>query len=134
MIREILEKAALLGDVSFLRFRTNPSPSEMDERSNRAANLLREIGVRRGDKVCLMIGNRPEFVELWFGLAKLGAIMVPMEISLGQNSASYIASHPTRRSRGGRFRVSCDRGAAQEIAEDPEKDLVGSIGGAPRDS
>jgi len=95
MIRGILrDRAASLGDGPFLRFRDESiSFGEMDERSNRAANLLREIGGRRGDKVCLMIGNRPEFVELWFGLAKLGAIMVPMETSLSRNSASYIASH-----------------------------------------
>ena len=95
MIRRILrERAASLGDGPFLRFGDESiSFREMDERSGRAANLLREIGVRRGDKVCLMIGNRPEFVELWFGLAKLGAIMVPMNPSLGRNTALYIASH-----------------------------------------
>ena len=95
MIGGILrDKAASIGDRPFLRFQDESiSFREMDERSNRAANLLREVGVRRGDKVCLMIGNRPEFVELWFGLAKLGAIMVPMETSLSRNTASYIASH-----------------------------------------
>lgn len=95
MIREILrEKAALIGGGPFLCFRDESiSFREMDERSNRAANLLRELGVRQGDKVCMMIGNRPEFVELWFGLAKLGAIMVPMESSLNRNSVSYIATH-----------------------------------------
>lgn len=95
MIRTILrERAVSLGDAPFLRFGDESiSFRELDERSNRAANLLREIGVRRGDKVCLMIGNRPEFVELWIGLAKLGAIMVPMETSLGRNSAFHIASH-----------------------------------------
>ncbi len=95
MIRGILrDRAASNADSPFLRFRNESiSFGEMDERSNRAANLLREIGVRRGDKVCLMIGSRPEFLELWFGLAKLGAIMVPMEASLSRNTASYIASH-----------------------------------------
>jgi len=95
MIRGILrDRAASLGRAPFLRFRDESiSFGEIDESSNRAANLLREIGVRRGDKVCLMIGNRPEFVELWFGLAKLGAIMVPMETSLSRNTASYVASH-----------------------------------------
>lgn len=95
MIREILrDAAASIGGAPFLRFRNKSiSFKEMDESSNRAANLLREIGVRRGDKVCLMVGNRPEFLELWFGLAKLGAIMVPMETSLDRNTASYIASH-----------------------------------------
>ena len=95
MIRRILrDRAAALGDGPFLCFRDESiSFIGIDERSNRAANLLREIGVRRGDKVCLMIGNRPEFLDLWFGLAKLGAIMVPLETSLSRNSVSYIASH-----------------------------------------
>lgn len=134
MIREILrEKAALLGDVPFLRFRDESiSFGELDERSNRAANLLREIGVRRGDKVCLMIGNRPEFVELWFGLAKLGAIMVPMEISLSQNFASFIASH----SDATVFAVEDSAYLAIEerlrkLPKIRKKIWVGSIGGAP---
>jgi len=95
MIGSILrDRAASLGDRPFLRFRDEfISFGEMDERSNRAANLLREIGVRRGDKVCLMIGNRPEFMDIWFGLAKLGAVMVPLDASLSRNSASYVASH-----------------------------------------
>ena len=134
MIREILrEKASSLGDAPFLCSRDESiSFGEMDGRSNRAANLLREIGVRRGDKVCLMIGNRPEFVELWFGLAKLGAIMVPMGTSLGQNSASYIASH----SDATVFAVEDSAYLAIEerlgkLPKIRKKIWVGSIAGAP---
>jgi crotonobetaine/carnitine-CoA ligase len=95
MIPGILrDRVCSKGDSIFLRFRDQSiSFGEIDERSNRAANLFREIGVRRGDKVCLMISNRPEFIELWFGLAKLGAAMVPLEASLMENTVSYIASH-----------------------------------------
>jgi crotonobetaine/carnitine-CoA ligase len=67
--------------------------AEVDERSGRAAALLREVGVRRGDKVCLMLSNRPEFVELWFGLAKLGAVMVPLDPALKGVAFSHIAAH-----------------------------------------
>lgn len=92
--RILREKAESIGDSPFLRFGEGVVTfGWMDERSNRAANLLREIGVRRGDKVCLMTANRPEFVELWFGIAKLGAIMVPLEPSLEPDSVSYVASH-----------------------------------------
>jgi crotonobetaine/carnitine-CoA ligase len=134
MIREILhDKAASNADAPFLRFRDESiSFGEMDERSNRAANLLREIGVRRGDKVCLMIGNRPEFMELWFGLAKLGAVMVPMETSLSRNSASYIASH----SDATVFAVEDSAYLAIEerlgkLPKIRKKIWVGAIGGAP---
>ncbi len=82
------------GDSTFLRFRDRSvSFARMEETSNRAANLLREIGVRRGDKVCLMISNRPEFLELWFGISKLGAIMVPVDTSLKEYEVSHIAGH-----------------------------------------
>jgi len=134
MIREILQAgAASLGNAPFLHFRDESiSFGEMDERSNRAANLLREIGVRRGDKVCLMIGNRPEFLELWFGLAKLGAIMVPIETSLGRNAASYIASHSDAT-------VFAVEDSAYLAIEEPLGKLpkirkriwVGGVGGAP---
>ncbi len=134
MIRGILrDRAASLGDRPFLRFRDESiSFREMDDRSNRAANLLREIGVRRGDKVCLMIGNRPEFVELWFGLAKLGAIMVPLETSLSRNSASYIASH----SDATVFAVEDSsylavEGRLGKLPKIRKKIWVGAIGGAP---
>ena len=134
MIREILrDKAASLGDAPFLRFRDEPTSfREMDDGSNRAANLLREIGVRRGDKVCLMVGNRPEFLELWFGLAKLGAIMVPMETSMSRNFVSYIASH----SDATIFAVedSAYPGIEDQLGKLPKirkKIWVGSMGGAP---
>ena len=44
---------------------------------SRSAGLAR-IGVRRHDTVGVMLGNRREFVESWFGLACMGAIEVPV--------------------------------------------------------
>lgn len=53
------------------------SYAELRLRSNRAANWLRSLGVRRGDRVLLALGNE---VELWvsaLALMKLGAVMLP---------------------------------------------------------
>ncbi len=47
---------------------------EFNRRANRRANFFRERGVAKGDVVCLMMENRPEFLETLVGLAKLGAI------------------------------------------------------------
>jgi carnitine-CoA ligase len=79
-----------------------------------------------------MIGNRPEFVDLWFGLAKLGAIMVPMETSLSLISASYIASH----SDATVFAVddSAYLAIEEQLGKLPKirkRIWVGAIGGAP---
>lgn len=51
---------------------------ELDSRAARVAVGLQRLGVRRGDKVALMLGNRPEFLFFWFGLSKIGAVEVPL--------------------------------------------------------
>ncbi|MGW8761052.1 long-chain-fatty-acid--CoA ligase [Streptomyces sp. NPDC055815] len=52
--------------------------AELDERSARAAALLRSEGVRPGDRVALMLPNVPEFVVLYYGVLRAGAVVVPM--------------------------------------------------------
>lgn len=95
VIPELLRKRVKeSGGKPFLYFSDQVvSFAEMDRRSAMAARMLAEIGVRKGDKVCLMISNRPEFLELWFGLAKLGAIMVPLNTSLKGEGFTYITNH-----------------------------------------
>lgn len=45
---------------------------ELDEYSNRVANLLHERGFREGDVVALFMENRSQYVGLWLGMAKIG--------------------------------------------------------------
>lgn len=52
--------------------------SELDQRSNRVASALEEHGVRPGDRVAYVGQNLPEFFEVLFGCAKLGAVPVPV--------------------------------------------------------
>jgi len=54
------------------------SYGESDERANRAANALAKLGVAKGTRVALLLRNRFEFLDLWFGLSRLGAIEVPL--------------------------------------------------------
>jgi acetyl-CoA synthetase len=51
--------------------------AEMSARSNRMANYLRERGVKRGDRVLLMLPNRSELWEIMLAGIKLGAVLVP---------------------------------------------------------
>jgi acetyl-CoA synthetase len=53
------------------------SYAEMAARSNRMANYLRERGVKRGDRVLLMLPNRVELWEIMLAGIKLGAVLVP---------------------------------------------------------
>lgn len=51
---------------------------DINARANRVARGFRSLGVRPGDNVCLMLPNCPEFIFTWMGLAKLGAVTVPI--------------------------------------------------------
>lgn len=47
---------------------------DLNEFSNRVANLFHTHGYKRGDVVCLLLENRPEFIGVWLGLSKIGVI------------------------------------------------------------
>jgi len=53
------------------------SYADMSARSGQVANWLREQGVRRGDRVLLMLPNRVELWEIMLAGIKLGAVLVP---------------------------------------------------------
>ncbi|MDR6979174.1 long-chain acyl-CoA synthetase [Streptomyces sp. 3330] len=63
--------------------------AELDERSARAAALLRAEGVRPGDRVALMLPNVPEFVVLYYAVLRAGAIVVPMNPLLKTRETAY---------------------------------------------
>ncbi len=56
---------------------------DLSARSNQVANWLRHAGVRRGDKLILMLGNRIELWETLLAAMKLGAVVIPATTLLG---------------------------------------------------
>jgi acetyl-CoA synthetase len=62
---------------------TRISYAEMSARSNQVANWLRELGVRRGDRLLLMLGNIAPLWEVILAAMKLGAVIVPTSTLLG---------------------------------------------------
>ncbi|KAK9510368.1 hypothetical protein O3M35_005169 [Rhynocoris fuscipes] len=60
--------------------------AEVEEFSNKVANLFKSHGYRKGDAIGLMLENRPEFVCLWLGLSKIGVITALINHNLRQNS------------------------------------------------
>jgi crotonobetaine/carnitine-CoA ligase len=50
----------------------------LQERSRAAANVLLGLGIGPGDRVAVFMGTSPEWVTLWFGLSRIGAIAVPI--------------------------------------------------------
>jgi carnitine-CoA ligase len=67
--------------------------AELDARSDAVAAALHLRGVHAGDRVALLTPKRPEVVELFFGLAKLGAIQVPLNAALKGEFLRYQLGH-----------------------------------------
>jgi len=93
--RELLElRAEKDGKRPFLLFRNKIVDfATLDQKVNKAANFFRDLGVKKGKHVCLHLPNFPEFLYLWFGLVKLGAVMVPLNIRLRENKLAYVINH-----------------------------------------
>jgi long-chain acyl-CoA synthetase len=64
--------------------------AELDRAANRYANVFADFGVGPGDRVCLFIPNRLEFLYAYFGLIKLGAMMISLSVMLKPEEAKYI--------------------------------------------
>ena len=62
---------------------------EMDARSDRVAAGLVELGVGYGDRVAIISSNRMEMLELFFAVAKLGAVQVPLNAFLKGDFLKY---------------------------------------------
>jgi len=55
---------------------------QVHDRAARLATALRELGVAKGDRVAILIGNCAEYLEAEFAVARAGAVRVPMLITL----------------------------------------------------
>ncbi|MGY5874923.1 MAG: AMP-binding protein [Candidatus Thorarchaeota archaeon] len=55
---------------------------EFNMNVNRIANALRGLGIGKGDKIAIVLPNCLELLELYWGLAKLGAVAVPLSTLL----------------------------------------------------
>lgn len=64
--------------------------SELDAKSNALARGLESVGVRTGDRVGVMLGNSMEYAIATYALFKLGAILVPINLSF--NTMQVVAA------------------------------------------
>src|SRR3954463_1691405 len=66
--------------------------AELEARSNRLAWLLEARGLRTGDRLCVYLRNRSEFIDLYLACLKLGVIFVPVNILYRERELSHIIS------------------------------------------
>src|ERR1700737_1820235 len=63
---------------------------QVAERSNRVANALRSLGVRREERVLLLLLDTPAFVYSFFGAQKIGAVPIPTNTLLKSQAYRYM--------------------------------------------
>ena len=64
--------------------------ADLDERANRTARLLREVGVSKGDRVAVVSRNRVELVDLFFATGKVGAVLAPLSHRLAERELAAV--------------------------------------------
>ena len=63
------------------------------DRTWRLVHLLRGLSVRKGDRVAVFLTNSFHYLEIYFSLARIGAIVVGMNFRLKGEEAAYILNH-----------------------------------------
>ena len=86
----IEDKARRNPDHVVFQFRDDPLTfGELNERINQVANGFLALGIKPGDNVAIMLPNCPEFLYTWFGLNKIGAVEVPINVALKGEGLAY---------------------------------------------
>jgi crotonobetaine/carnitine-CoA ligase len=66
---------------------------ELDELAERVTGGLLSLGVQHGDRVAVMMPNRPEYLALYYGVARLGAVFVPLVTQSKLMEVEYFLEH-----------------------------------------
>ena len=78
-------------------YRREISWKVFDEKANRMANMLLARGVKKGEKVGILMMNCLEWLPIYFGILKSGAIAVPLNFAIRRTKSSTASSWRTWR-------------------------------------
>jgi acyl-CoA synthetase (AMP-forming)/AMP-acid ligase II len=90
------------------------SYSELDEQVERIAAAWARRGLRQGDRVALLLGNRPEFLLAVLAAARMGAIVVPINVRQRRPEIQFMLAHSQSAA------LVFDRAFAGELPQDAE--------------
>src|SRR6476660_6274113 len=80
---EYLDSAGALRTLTF---------GDIDARASRMANELLARGLKAGDRLCVHLANRLEFIDLFLACARIGVILVPMNVLDKERALGHIVS------------------------------------------
>src|SRR3712207_5879869 len=103
---------------------------DLDARADRSAAGFRALGLRPGDRVCVLMRSSTATLAVWFGLARAGLVEVPLNPAGGPTLLRYLLEH------SGAPVVVCDAeltDAVRAVAPDTVRTLVVHGGGGDVD-
>ena len=104
--------------------------ADFQQATKRVAGLFNSLGIGRGDTVCVFLPNGQELLKCWFGLARLGALCVPINTAYKRDEAAYLVENA-----GAKVLVAHESlmEVAEELRQGPStlRHYVGVGSGAP---
>lgn len=79
--------------ISFIFKNRKITYKQLDNLVNRTANGLKNRGVRQGDRLAIFSKNNLDFVIVAFALARMGAVLIPINYMLRGKDIAYILNH-----------------------------------------
>jgi len=76
-------------NVAIIFYGTEITYKQLDEDSNRFANYLISIGIKKGDRVGLFLGNCPQYIIAHFGIQKIGGVVSPINPMFKEMELEY---------------------------------------------
>lgn len=90
----ILEQIEKTPNKVYLKFADEQiTYDQLKKRMIQMAHGLSNEGIKKDDKVCAMLDNSPEYIDLWFGLSLIGGILVPINTHLKGEGLKHIIEH-----------------------------------------
>lgn len=89
--RKTWKEYDLVQSTSTTPYRREITWSIFDEKANRVANMLLNRGVQKGDRVAILMFNCLEWLPIYFGILKTGAIAVPFNFRFASDEIQYCA-------------------------------------------
>ena len=73
--------------------KTRLTYKQFNERINRLAHALLDIGIKKGSKVAILSFNCNQFLEAYYALGKIGGVAVPLNFRLHPEELAYMVNH-----------------------------------------
>ena len=80
---------SLIESTGKARFRKEITWGEFNVQANRFANLLLSRGIKKGDKIAILLMNCIEWLPIYFGILKTGAVAVPLNFRYTADEIKY---------------------------------------------